>query len=96
MVGKTQELKLTCTAHEKQKKKKNEIYSFASERAGHHLVRSSEGLDTHTQGKGKTDPSIMRDQDLDYMLNPQADEKIQTLEWYKYKNGDLQKGSNSA
>ena len=62
------------------KKKKTEIYSFASERAGHHLVRSSEGLDTHTQGKGKTDPSIMRDQDLDYMLNPQADEKIQTLE----------------
>ena len=78
------------------RKKKNEIYSFASERAGHHLVRSSEGLDTHTQGKGKTDPSIMRDQDLDYMLNPQADEKIQTLEWYKYKNGDLQKGSDSA
>ena len=78
------------------RKKKNEIYSFASERAGHHLVRSSEGLDTHTQGKGKTDPSIMRDQDLDYMLNPQADEKIQTLEWYKYENGDLQKGSDSA
>lgn len=36
-------------------------------------------LDAHTQGKGKTDPLLRRDQDLDYMPNPQTDEKIQTL-----------------
>lgn len=50
MVGKTQELKLTCTAHYEKHKKINKIYSFASGRAAHHLLRSYSGIrNPHTR-----------------------------------------------